>query len=136
MENYQMVLTTTIAINTAASAAIPLHEGQRLLGIWMPAAWDAGAVKLAFKTHPGTGVIGADTPAYNDSGWQQVVAQGGGLVLVTLHATPTGKYIHLAEEDTLIAAPYIQIVGVETGGEVTVNQTAARTIKVLVGPSN
>ena len=131
MDYNQQEITATIGNGHAASDAIPLL-GLRLLGIYMPAAWTAGAVKLAFKVHPGLSGVGADPPAYDDSGWQQVVVLGGTVLVATLHATPTGKFIAL-NQDTYIAGRYLQIVGVETDGVTPVNQDAARSFRVVVG---
>jgi hypothetical protein len=133
MSVYQTEITTTIAINTAASAAIPLM-GQRLLGIYMPAAWTAAAVKLAFNVHPGTGVNGAEAPAYDDAGWYPVTTIAGALKLAVLHATPTGKYIQFGADD-IISGRFLQIVGTDAAGTTPIVQTAARTLRLVVGES-
>lgn len=122
----QQEIPASFVINRSVSQPIPLH-GQALVGIFMPAAWDAGATKIRINVHHGRGVT--DTPAYNDAGWAPVYDAGGTPVEYT--AGPAGCFMTLVGAD-FAAGRFVQLVSHD--GTSVVAQTAARSFYVVSRP--
>jgi len=122
----QQEIPASFVSGRSVSQPIPLH-GQAMVGIFMPAAWDAGATKIRLNVHHGRGVT--DTPAYNDSGWAPVYDVGGTPVEYT--AGPAGCFMTLVGAD-FAAGRFIQIISHD--GTNPVAQTANRSFYVVSRP--
>lgn len=125
----QQEIPASFVINRSVSQPIPL-QGQAMVGIYMPAAWDAGATKIRLNVHHGRGLAYPnDVPAYNDAGWAPVYDVGGNPVEYT--AGPAGCFMTLVGAD-FAAGRFIQLISHD--GTNPVAQTAARSFFVVSRP--
>jgi hypothetical protein len=107
------IYQTTIQSGQALSAPIELQPGERLVGIFMPAAWTTAAitVQAGYKKTDGT------------FEWHEV-RDSGGLVQLTANA---GEFTMFS-----LALEGLHAIRLRSGTSGTpVNQTATRTLQVL-----
>lgn len=123
----QQAIPASFVSGRSVSQPIPLN-GQAMVGIFMPAAWDAGATKIRINVHHGRG-IATDVPAYNDAAWAPVYDVGGNPVEYT--AGPAGAFMTLVGAD-FAAGKFIQLVSHDGANHVA--QTAARSFFVVSRP--
>ena len=123
----QQTIPVSFVSGRSVSQPIPLN-GQAMVGIFMPAAWDAGATKIRINVHHGR-EIATDVPAYNDAAWAPVYDVGGNPVEYT--AGPVGSFMTLVGAD-FAAGKFIQLVSHD--GTNPVAQTAARSFFVVSRP--
>jgi len=122
----QQEIPASFVSGRSVSQPIRLN-GQALVGIFMPAAWDAGATKIRINVHHGRS--GGDSPAYNDAAWAPVYDVGGNPVEYT--TGPTGCFMTLVGAD-FAAGRFIQLVSHD--GSAPVAQTADRSFYVVSRP--
>ena len=123
----QQAIPASFVSGRSVSQPIPLN-GQAMVGIFMPAAWDAGATKIRINVHHGRGIT-TDVPTYNDAAWAPVYDVGGNPVEYT--AGPVGSFMTLVGAD-FAAGKFIQLVSHD--GTNPVAQTAARSFFVVSRP--
>lgn len=113
------VVPAVIPIGTSLSGEVTLG-GKRLVGIIMPAAWDAA--NLAFQALLAEPSTLPKTPVYGN-----VVDQAGAAIAITAAAS---VYIALAPTAAFLGLGRILV---RSGtNAIPVNQTAARTIGLVV----
>jgi hypothetical protein len=105
------VVLATIALNTALTPEIDLGAG-RIVGILMPAAWDAAV--MTFQASPDGGTT-----------WGELVDKTGSALSFTVAA---GTFIYL-DPTIFIGINALKIRSGTSGA--AVNQTAARTFQLI-----
>lgn len=106
--------TATIASGAALSAAVPLGAGT-LVGVSMPAGWDAAAMTFQVSADGGTT-------------WQELFGSGGSAVSYTVAAN---NFVAI-DPATWRGINMIKVRSGTSGA--TVNQTAARTLTLITRP--
>ena len=115
-------VTVTIAINTAVSTAFEFN-GQRVVGVVVPAAWTAGDITFDIEYPSGT--------------WVKVVNRAGAAYKLTGVATAASEYQLVSgdanQADIIIVGMGAgRVVSTNTASEADVNQGAARTLVVVL----
>lgn len=119
MARDRQIINATIASGTSASAEVNVGA-KRIVGIIMPAAWDAAGI--AFQALVAEPSALPKVPVYGN-----VVDQGHTAVAIT---TPgAGEYVAIADTQALIALGRIKVISGTNA--LPVNQTAQRVVGLV-----
>ena len=121
MESTLFTKDCTIAISTSLSPSFSLNGAFAIVGIIMPAAWDAADLTFQISMDPLVGTPADATP----TNFYNVYDDSGGEVTVT---ASTSRAMMLSQ-NVLIAGNHYKIRSGTAGSAVA--QTAARTLTVI-----
>lgn len=112
------VVSATIASGAAVSSTLTLNPGERIAGIIMPSAWTTANL-VAQVSIDGTT-------------FQYAISYGSAIQMFPVADRTT--LMDAIDADKLSRLPYVKLVSATASGSTitTVNQAAARTLKVIV----
>ena len=127
--------TRFVEVAIASSAAVSgrfAFQGQRVVGVIVPAAWTAGDISFEIERP----LYAADN-AHTAQSWIKVVNRAGALYKLTGVATSASEYQLVCgdanQADIIITGPGDgRLVSTNTASEADVNQDAARTVIVVL----